>query len=90
MLLYQSTQLPVIQAVISQVNSVFLQKFTQTYSKNFIFLISFSLLTDKPVTAELLLPAKNDSDFCILNHFLCILVSHLNSYYLPSFFSSVC
>jgi hypothetical protein len=33
----QSTQLPVIKAVISQVNSVFLQKITQTYSKNFTY-----------------------------------------------------
>jgi hypothetical protein len=37
MLFYQSTQLPVIQAVLSQVNSVFLQKFTQTYSKKITY-----------------------------------------------------
>jgi hypothetical protein len=36
--------LPAIQAVISIVNSVFLQKFTQTYSKNFILFSSFGLV----------------------------------------------
>jgi hypothetical protein len=37
MLLQQSAQLPILKAVISQVNSVFLQKFTHTNSekKNF-------------------------------------------------------
>jgi hypothetical protein len=37
MLLKQSAQLPILKAVISQMNSVFLQKFTQTFyvqSKN--------------------------------------------------------
>jgi hypothetical protein len=29
--------LPVTQAVVSQVNSVFLQKFTHTYSENFTY-----------------------------------------------------
>jgi hypothetical protein len=29
--------LPVIQAMISQVNCLFLQKFTQTYSKKFTY-----------------------------------------------------